>query len=69
MLEQAEKSQLMAKKQLGKFLNEVPAEHKGLLNDLMSKVKRLENEHDPEYARKLQEEVNELIRKQRENAS
>lgn len=69
MLKDADKSQKMAYSSLNQHLQQIPKEHKGLIDDLMRKVGKLQKTHDPKMAQKLQNEVNDLIRKQRENAS
>lgn len=69
MLKDAEKAQKMAYSSLNQHLQHIPKEHKGVIDDLMRKVGKLQKTHDPKMAQKLQNEVNDLIRKQRENAS
>lgn len=69
MLKDAEKSQKMAYNSLNQHLQQIPKEHKGVIDSLMRKVNKLQKTHDPKMAQQLQNEVNELIRKQRENAS
>lgn len=69
MLGDAEKAQKMAYSQLRSYVSAVPQEHREVINNLMAKVSKLEKEQDPEMAQNLQDEVNELIRKQRKDAS